>query len=246
MPISEETEPPAQPSVINGTSEVVVRSSVVGDGDQDDWSRHPPRGHSYIQDHESMDHYEPEPYDYRYEELPPPIPMPQVPDESDLSEKEVMRRAENRLLPSQPPNIDGEGVRNGTTEPTAPYLPDEDALYAATGQGSSSVYRASASTMVFDGTDGPSTSAPRYDDPASGSLHFTTFSDDKQEQHRRNLELAASAPPGDDDDEATDPSTVAAIDAPSAPAPERVHASGEDLDSHADAIGSSGLPRYTR
>lgn len=99
------------------------------------------------------------------------IPPPELPDESGLSEKERIRRAETRLLPSQPdappqpgpPGADaGEGPSN-LTAPAPPQLGTENA-----GQGPS---------------------APTLDDLATGP------SDDKQELERRRLLAEASAPP---------------------------------------------------
>lgn len=57
--------------------------------------------------------------------LPPPVPMPVIEDESQLSEKERIRRAEARLLPSQPPGFEEAGPSGGTNGATAPYLPEE-------------------------------------------------------------------------------------------------------------------------
>jgi hypothetical protein len=52
----------------------------------------------------------------------PPVPMPRTDDESGLSEKERMRRAEARLLPSQAPGMD---VPPDGFPASAPFLPDE-------------------------------------------------------------------------------------------------------------------------
>ena len=57
--------------------------------------------------------------------------MPNLPDESQLSEKERMRLAETRLLPSQPPGfdeMDGEASEHveQIASPTAPYIEDDD------------------------------------------------------------------------------------------------------------------------
>lgn len=62
-------------------------------------------------------------HDYAH---PPPVPMPQVEDESQLSEKERIRRAEARLLPSQPPGAEEQAIE-GAHEATAPYIADEQA-----------------------------------------------------------------------------------------------------------------------
>lgn len=54
---------------------------------------------------------------------PPPVPMPTIEDESQLPEKEQLRRAEARLLPSQPPGFEEAG--SSTNGASAPYLPEE-------------------------------------------------------------------------------------------------------------------------
>lgn len=64
-------------------------------------------------------------HDYAYYDQPPPIPMPPPEDESQLSEKERIRRAEQRLLPSQPPGAEEAQSSEGAHAPTAPYLPEE-------------------------------------------------------------------------------------------------------------------------
>jgi hypothetical protein len=52
----------------------------------------------------------------------PPVPMPRTDDERGLSEKERMRRAEARLLPSQAPGME---VPPDGFPASAPFLPDE-------------------------------------------------------------------------------------------------------------------------
>jgi hypothetical protein len=59
-----------------------------------DWTHGDPNGY---------DHWD---YHGNGWEAPPQIPMPHLPDDSQLSEKERARRAEERLLPSQPPGMD--------------------------------------------------------------------------------------------------------------------------------------------
>lgn len=55
----------------------------------------------------------------------PPAPMPVIEDESQLPEKERLRRAEARLLPSQPPGFEEAGPSDSPNGATAPYLPEE-------------------------------------------------------------------------------------------------------------------------
>jgi hypothetical protein len=74
---------------------------------------------------------------------------PQAPDgDQGLSEKERMRRAEARLLPSQPPDVSGQSTSLLTNNqqrvpPSAPILPEDDDLnppYAAAGSSSIPVH----------------------------------------------------------------------------------------------------------
>ena len=143
-------------------------------------------------------------------EIPSEIPMPHVPDDSQLSEKERARRAEERLLPSQPPDMEQQ-AGEGAHAATAPYLPGEDVpgLYGAPTPAYESLHH---SPSVPAGSAFPtsrsdvsgSAPAPEYFPAAGPSNHVPTTSvpvDDKQEMRRRDLEAAASAPPMEDEDE---------------------------------------------
>lgn len=55
---------------------------------------------------------------------PPPIPIPSLPDEAHMSEKERVRHAETRLLPSHPPGADD--AADASAGATAPFLPQEE------------------------------------------------------------------------------------------------------------------------
>jgi hypothetical protein len=147
-------------------------------------------------------------------EMPPEIPMPHVPDDSQLSEKERARRAEERLLPSQPPDMENQ-TGEGSHAATAPYLPGEDVpgLYGAPTPAyespihSPSVPAISALQTARSDLSG-SAPAPGYFPAAGPSNHVPAVSapaDDKQEMRRRELEAAASAPPMEDDDLYADP-----------------------------------------
>jgi hypothetical protein len=147
-------------------------------------------------------------------DIPAEIPMPHVPDESQLTEKERARRAEERLLPSQPPDVQHQ-AGEGAHAATAPYLPGEDVpgLYGAPtpayepAHHSSSLPANSASGSSRNDVAG-SAPAPEYFPVAGPSNHVHTTStpvDDKQEIRRRELEAAASAPPMDDEDLYADP-----------------------------------------
>lgn len=128
------------------------------------------------------------------EAVPPPI----IEDEEHLDEKTRMKRAEERLLPSQPPDDPPQSPRVGH-RPTAPEALDSGPLHHA-------VYTP-PSTPIY--THHPPC-APAFSDPAvppsqlvsdlphpSPTSHPT---DDKQELQRRRLELEASAPEDFPDD----------------------------------------------
>ena len=207
-------------------------------------------------------------------DMPPEVLMPCVPDDSQLSDKERARRAEERLLPSQPPDMDqqaGQGVHAAT----APYLPGEDipGLYGAptpayesphhsTPVPESSAFQAPRSDVFA------SSPVPDYFPAAGPSNHVpvSTPVDDKQEMRRRELEAAASAPPMDDEDLYADPDipssgtatarqtsvpTTSFVPGQRSLSPDEVSdatlAPSEtsiDHDSHADATAESSLPRY--
>jgi hypothetical protein len=137
----------------------------------------------------------------------PPVPMPRTDDETGLSEKERMRRAEARLLPSQAPGMevppDGfpasapflpdeqEAGPAGYHTPTAPYLPDDQHTDL---EGDEHV-----STPCFPNAQPPS--APPIDATTSNSSAFlpAPMSTSSHAAHDISLipsyEAAASSPP---------------------------------------------------
>ncbi|KAK4681479.1 ph-response sensor protein [Podospora pseudoanserina] len=197
---------------------------------------------------------------------PPPvphyIPPPDVPDESSLNEKERIRRAEQRLLPSQPP----------------------DAPVAAGPSNSSDVVN---EENIYDADDTPSAppdlalpaesppeeppSAPTLEELSGGAVMNST--EDKQELERRRLLAEASAPPEfpeDYDDNAmagpsgssippSAPPIVSAVVADFEPTAPVINDEEEDYGRHfsyagaspgagrgpVDAVGEE-LPRYER
>ncbi|KAK5129152.1 hypothetical protein LTR08_003793 [Meristemomyces frigidus] len=214
---------------------------------------HPEQGEP-TRDYEHV-HYHDSAYDF---------PPPQLPDESRLSEKERMQRAEARLLPSQPPGME-DGVEGGAPEgATAPYLPEEAELQLqevpgsrlsapAYGESSSSVVGAAAPTAHSSAVAArhSPTIAPEYDghlQPGSSSQHTVRPIDDRQELERRRLQAEASAPPGDVADAEAEPHNIANGVQTSATTAAHTDelAPGRHFDSHADAAGSSELPRYER
>ncbi|KAK1241537.1 hypothetical protein MKX08_001511 [Trichoderma sp. CBMAI-0020] len=112
--------------------------------------------------------------------IPPP---PQLPDQRNLSEKDRIRQAEQRLLPSQPPA----GPSNLTA--TSPSAPDEDDIYDAQ----------ATPRQPFAGNsgaeDGTAPSAPSEADLAAATSISVQPGEDKQERERRRLMQEASAPP---------------------------------------------------
>ncbi|QDS67489.1 hypothetical protein FKW77_001165 [Venturia effusa] len=167
------------------------------------------------------------------------FPLPDLQEQSEpMSEKEQMRRAEARLLPSAPP---GDGVESSVIAPahapSAPVLPDEAAHTLAP----SAPFQHDA---VFAGPSSPRQSrdsrresmAPAYDHHSAPSAPPT---EDKQEMHRRNLEMERSAP-GDVPEEFEAEAAPSHIHEPTAPV-----LTGED-DFLFNAPVSHQLPRYER
>ncbi|KAE9963558.1 hypothetical protein BLS_009177 [Venturia inaequalis] len=136
------------------------------------------------------------PTDDAYYEEPPVarFPLPDLQEQSEpVSEKEQLRRAEARLLPSAPPEA---GVESSATAaahaPSAPALPDEAAhalLPSAPFQ--HDVVIAGPSSPRQTRQSRRESSAPAYDHHSAPSAPPT---EDKQELHRRNLEMERSAP----------------------------------------------------
>jgi len=79
-------------------------------------------GHDY--DYDNYQYQNPR-YNLPNVQYYPPVPLPIMPEEDDLSEKERAWRAEARLLPSQPPADDGPSAGTIEQAPTAPFLPNE-------------------------------------------------------------------------------------------------------------------------
>lgn len=139
----------------------------------------------------------------------PLYPVPDMVDEDNLPEKERLRRAEERLMPSAPPPPPAESSSSGNFGPSAPVLPDEIRsglavrLGPLAGSSASAVSPIAPSAPPADDLGPPSAppdmyepSAPNYE-IASGSAtngHQSSPTDDKQELQRRRLEQERSAP----------------------------------------------------
>lgn len=176
--------------------------------------------HAYDQE-QPYPYYE-QPYDARYHEYyneeydyqdiyhqPPPahahIPPPEMAEEEGLTDKERARRAEERLLPSQPPT--------GVAGPSRPPNEPEEDLYSADDNlpsGSSSFHP--LIPVSSERTISPS--APALEDLNPGAASQPT--EDKQELERQRLMAETSAPSfPDDDNNAGEGSSSAQL--PSAP-----------------------------
>ncbi|KAI0533077.1 hypothetical protein GGR58DRAFT_136943 [Xylaria digitata] len=123
-------------------------------------------------------------------QVPIYVPPPEVADESNLTDKERARRAEQRLLPSQP-SLQHPETEGGPSQPSAPdqtpYLASHSTFTIGLGPGHG----------ANSETEGEP-SAPTLDDfRASSSAHPT---DDKQELERQRLLAEASTPPDIPDD----------------------------------------------
>jgi hypothetical protein len=201
-----------------------------------------PSNHDYAYYQQPYPYYE-HPYDdqygeyynqdYDYQEIypeyqPPPahaqIPVlpPEISDGLGLTEKERVRRAEERLLPSRPhiitggPSSSSSGIA-GPSAPSIPYGAPEEDLYStedATPQDANSGLHA-LNKGSSERTLGPT--APALED-LNPSAEFQP-TEDKQELVRRRLMAEASAPtefPNDEDDNAGEGSSGLQLQ-PSAP-----------------------------
>ncbi|KAI1847305.1 hypothetical protein JX266_006530 [Neoarthrinium moseri] len=185
-------------------------------------------------------------------QAPSYVPPPQLPAQNGLSEKERVRQAEQRLLPSQPPAQSSEPEAG----PSQPSAPTPNGLAA---QPSDPVAEAETSHST-----GEEPSAPTLADLSSAT--HTNSTDDKQELERRRLLAEASSPPEMPEDyEAGGPSAPAiniagppTSEEPSAPMFEEHDAYGsrDPYDSiagpstatspHGHDHGTDDLPRYER
>lgn len=171
----------------------------------------------------------------------PIVPIPDVgAEEAALSEKERLRRAEERLLPSRPPEDGASASNSALHAPSAPVLPDE----RLPGFSQDAPVYSGPSTLPVPAAS--SATAPAYEPhvPFLPQLP-TAATDDKHELQRRHLEAERSAPddlPGDDDDDDAAGPSAPPADAfvPSAP-------TFEDVDDFDFAMpGEHSLPKYER
>ncbi|KAL2257078.1 hypothetical protein VTK26DRAFT_691 [Humicola hyalothermophila] len=120
------------------------------------------------------------------------IPPPEIPDENTLSEKERVRRAEQRLLPSQPPDPPVAGL--STIQPA-----DIENIYDADDQipnpGPSHVSEPHAANAPIASEDPSAPTLEELSAAAENSAVSHDPTEDKQELERRRLLAEASAPP---------------------------------------------------
>lgn len=180
-----------------------------------------------------------EPADPAPHYIPPP---PDFPDESGLSEKERVRRAEQRLLPSQP---QAPAPVAGPSAPAAHGGGDDD-------EASPSAPSAPSAPPPLPPTEA-APSAPTLDDLAAGSSGPNGSStDDKQELERQRLLAEASAPPEfpvEDDagvGSSSAPSAPPMVDGPSAPILTEEEEYGTYFAHQAPVTSSEPLPAYQR
>jgi hypothetical protein len=177
---------------------------------------------------------------------PPPaisrFPLPDfAEDDQNLSEKEKLRRAEARLLPSRPPE---DGVESSATAGAhAPSAPGNAGFNSVDAGPSAPPSTGFSPTPHLDAT----VSAPAYHHHAPPPSLPPT--DDKHELHRRRLEAERSSPEGSADvvegSSATESAPRGQELAPSAPVLNEDDEFGFDFNIPSSSHHQS-LPRYER
>ncbi|CAJ2501141.1 Uu.00g039940.m01.CDS01 [Anthostomella pinea] len=182
-------QPPSQDVPIEGDLDYQWENGYNGDHDYSE-------DHDAGQIHQTPRGYFPPPisphtpyYDYQDHEpqIPVYIPPPELPRETELTEKERLRQAEQRLLPSRPLQQSSEPEAG----PSQPSAPDDAPQMQIDGnlQTNSPILRSTADDNAGEGPSAP-TLADFGQSPSSSS-----HADDKQEVERRRLMIEASAPP---------------------------------------------------
>jgi hypothetical protein len=188
------------------------------------------------------------------------VPLPEVPNEEELGEKERLRLAEERLLPSMPPvaaDEIGASSSQANHAASAPVLPN-DPYYEQWCSNRSASWplpihpSPPIDTIVQASTQTPPSPLPPNDSNLQTQMAGPSLSptDDKQELERQRLRQDASAPLEvltDDEDNSVDtgegPSAPnASVLAPSAPMLEDL----DDYQSHRQIPIRERLPRYER
>lgn len=166
-------------------------------------------------------------------QTPAYVPRPEIPEQSGLSEKELARRAEQRLLPSQPDPATDCSEAGPSSQRIVPALGDAGATPSPiVASGSLDVPHTSLARPSFEmgGAHEESPSAPSLAE-LRAALPANAI-DDKQEMERRRLLEEASAPPEIPEEYA------ASVAGPSAPPP--LHTSFPSAPSYGATSPSSG------
>ena len=155
----------------------------------DDWSGHDPNGPIGRENSPPLTH-----------SIPPPNP-----EDESIDEKERMRRYEQLLLPSRPPDPDQPSSAAVDLVPSAPCLRDDEGIYhypspldAGAGPSRAHVVTLAVSARSVD-TIVPVTGLCSYL-PAFDSTLEPPLEEDKRELGRLQLLAQASAPPCDGDE----------------------------------------------
>ncbi|KAJ9606213.1 ph-response sensor protein [Cladophialophora chaetospira] len=191
--------------------------------------------HGFDQNYYYSDHPTPAP-----EMVPPPEP------EDEVDEKTRLRRQEQLLLPSEPPQ---EGESSHSAVPYTPTAPDLTPDALADGvepqtDGSTTPSTLNPAASVASSTRSGDTIRPQStSSPTPPPFSGAGYTEDKQELERRRLMTQASAPPVDDGLEASD-GAAATPTAPTAPTINEHHEYSVQTLNH-DHAGSD-LPQYER
>ncbi|KAF2757098.1 hypothetical protein EJ05DRAFT_55719 [Pseudovirgaria hyperparasitica] len=254
-------QPTVQPPVVDGPQAQPVQNGngyEQGEYHHYDESQYYDYGHPPDRNIDHHDHYygfenqydghENHQYDARYGYYPEHqydmshphgyrLPHLAVQDESHLTDKERIRRAEQRLLPSEPP-AEGNGESAACAHaPSAPLLTEDEDLLFAPAPRTRSHANSNASTIpppspsfLSAGLSAPPvpsaplpsprplrapapvyTSSPAHDEASSSRVLAAgpAASDDKQELQRRRLQAEQSAPPAFDPNSSNGPDASA-------------------------------------
>ncbi|EAQ93246.1 hypothetical protein CHGG_01481 [Chaetomium globosum CBS 148.51] len=242
---------PAKPNSF--VHNVPVLETDVYDGDQNEkqpWPNAPEDGNGYPsdefpQDYSPSPHFQaPQPYPYwgtsspQHPPAPHYIPPPDIPDDTHLTDKERIRRAEQRLLPSQPPEAPVAGHSNSHLANGENIYDADDQIPTPVAGPSDDVQPSNPTRENYFGAP----SAPALEDLSSNTGAHTN--EDKQELERRRLLAEAGAPPECPEDYDNGGSSSAAA---SAPAAEPSAPPSHDLQPSAPVLEDEGAygPHYT-
>ena len=180
---------------------------------------------------EYAEEYAPPPQQYP----PPPGPVIAAPQpEEPVDEKAQIRRAEETLLPSRPPDEAEAGPSAEMAVPTAPVLPEDDHIndyhHVPSGLQNGTPRAVMSAESVQTIVAGRHGAGPSHPPPVSSG-------DDKQELERQRLMMEASAP---EDPESSNGGPAG--EGPSAPV---LNENDEQLVG-GTAHGDESLPRYQR